>query len=84
MTVQLVDEGRLRLNDTVEQWLPGMVPKGAAITIRMLLNHQRNLRFYRGRGWSASVLANPHRYWLPQELVAVGTAHPPTFPLGRA
>ena len=39
IVLQLVDEGRLRLDDTVEQWLPDMVPNGAAITIRMLLNH---------------------------------------------
>jgi D-alanyl-D-alanine carboxypeptidase len=84
ITLQLVGEGRLRLNDTVERWLPGMVPNGAAITIRMLLEHTSGIFDYTADAdWNASVLANPHRYWSPQELVAVATAHPPMFPPGQ-
>lgn len=41
--LQLEGEGRLSLDDSVEQWLPGMVrgngDDGAAITVRQLLNH---------------------------------------------
>jgi D-alanyl-D-alanine carboxypeptidase len=84
ITLQLVGEGRLRLNDTVEQWLPGMVPNGAAITIRMLLRHTSGIFDYAADAdWAASVFAHPHRDWSPQELVAVATAHPPTFPPGQ-
>jgi D-alanyl-D-alanine carboxypeptidase len=84
ITLQLVDEGRLRLDDTVERWLPGMVPNGAAITIRMLLNHTSGIFDYLvDPDWFAAVLANPYRYWSPQELVAVATAHPPLFPPGQ-
>jgi D-alanyl-D-alanine carboxypeptidase len=84
ITLQLVEEGRLRLIDTVERWLPGMVPNGAAITIRMLLNHTSGIFDYvEDPDWFAAVLANPYRYWSPQELVAVGTAHPPLFPPGQ-
>jgi D-alanyl-D-alanine carboxypeptidase len=36
--LQLVGEGRLALDDTVEQWLPG-VPSASRITIAMLLGH---------------------------------------------
>ena len=39
VVLQLVSEGKLRLEDTVEQWLPGLVPNGDGITIRQLLNH---------------------------------------------
>jgi D-alanyl-D-alanine carboxypeptidase len=84
ITLQLVGEGRLRLNDTVEQWLPGMVPNGAAITIRMLLRHTSGIFDYvSDADWFAAVLAHPHYDWSPQELVAVATAHPPTFPPGQ-
>jgi len=84
ITLQLVGEGRLRLDDTVERWLPGMVPNGSAITIRMLLNHTSGIFDYlNDPDWLAAVLADPYRYWSPQELVAVGTAHPPLFPPGQ-
>jgi D-alanyl-D-alanine carboxypeptidase len=32
--MQLDAEGVLSLDDTVEQWLPGLVPDGGSITIR--------------------------------------------------
>src|SRR5512144_2767426 len=46
VALQLVQDGRLRLDDTVERWLPGVVPNGQAITVRMLLN-QRAVRLHR-------------------------------------
>jgi D-alanyl-D-alanine carboxypeptidase len=39
VVLQLVGEGRLRLGDTLERWLPGRISNGSAITIRQLLNH---------------------------------------------
>jgi D-alanyl-D-alanine carboxypeptidase len=39
LILQLAGEGRLRLADTVEHWLPGLLPYGNRITIRELLNH---------------------------------------------
>ena len=84
ITLQLVGEGRLRLKDTVERWLPGMVPNGAAITIRMLLKHTSGIFDYvADADWLASALADPYRSWSPQELVAVATAHPAMFPPGQ-
>lgn len=84
ITLQLVGEGLLRLNDTVQKWLPGMVPNGKAITIRMLLRHTSGIFDYvSDADWLAAVFAHPHYDWSPQELVAVATAHPPTFPPGK-
>jgi D-alanyl-D-alanine carboxypeptidase len=39
VVLQLVGEGKLALDDTVERWLPGSIPNGDAITVRQLLNH---------------------------------------------
>ena len=39
LVLQLVAEGRLALDDSVNRWLPGQVPNGSAITVRMLLDH---------------------------------------------
>jgi D-alanyl-D-alanine carboxypeptidase len=36
VVLQLVDEGWLRLDDSVEHWLPGVVPNGSRITVRQL------------------------------------------------
>ena len=37
--LQLVAEGRLRLEDPVERWLPGVLSYGGKITVRELLDH---------------------------------------------
>lgn len=37
--MQLVDEGKLRLDQKLEEFFPGMFPNGDEITIKMLLNH---------------------------------------------
>jgi D-alanyl-D-alanine carboxypeptidase len=43
IVLQFVAEGRLRLSDTLERHLPGIVPGGKKITIRQLLNHTSGL-----------------------------------------
>jgi len=49
----------------------------------MLLNHTSGIFDYiQDPDWLASAYADPDRYWSPQELVAVGIAHPPLFAPG--
>jgi D-alanyl-D-alanine carboxypeptidase len=43
VTLQLAEEGRLSLEDTVERWLPGLLPYGAEITIRQLMTDTSGL-----------------------------------------
>ena len=40
---QLAEEGSLRLSDTVELWLPGLLPYGDRITVAQLLVHRSGL-----------------------------------------
>jgi len=40
---QLLEEGKLRLESTLEEHLPGVVPRGGEITIRHLLGHRSGL-----------------------------------------
>jgi D-alanyl-D-alanine carboxypeptidase len=40
---QLVEEGKLRLDDTLADHLPGVVPRGDEMTIRQLLGHRSGL-----------------------------------------
>jgi serine beta-lactamase-like protein LACTB len=45
-TMQLVDRGRLTLDDTVGKWLPDVPVSLRPITIRQLLSHQSGIRHY--------------------------------------
>ena len=40
---QLAEEGKLRLSDSVERWLPGLLPYGDRITVAQLLTHTSGL-----------------------------------------
>jgi len=44
--LQLVDDGRLALDDRVERHLPGVVPGGERITVRQVLQHTSLLHDY--------------------------------------
>ncbi|PSL04611.1 D-alanyl-D-alanine carboxypeptidase [Haloactinopolyspora alba] len=83
VTLQLVDEGRLRLDDTVQTWLPGAVPDGDRISVRQLLDHTSGLYDYQDTlpmpPESDFILDNRWRTWDPTELVERGVAHPPAF-----
>ncbi|WP_129666103.1 serine hydrolase domain-containing protein [Phytoactinopolyspora endophytica] len=88
VALQLVDEGRLRLEDTVEAWLPGVVPDGDRITVRQLLNHTSGLYDYKDTLTvppKPEFLDNRWRTWTSTELVRRALANPPTFePPGSA
>jgi D-alanyl-D-alanine carboxypeptidase len=43
VVLRLAQEGRLRTSDTVERWLPGVLPYGNRITIAQLLTHRSGL-----------------------------------------
>ena len=77
--LQLVEEGVLTLEDSVEKWLPGLVPNGENITIRHLLNHTSGIPEYSSI-FLGEALQNPGRFWQPEEIVAI--AQPPDFAPG--
>jgi D-alanyl-D-alanine carboxypeptidase len=84
VVLQLVGEGKLRLSDSVERWLPGLVPHGDAVSIRQLLNHTSGLADFE---YDPVVLAPylagdlAHR-WAPRRLVQIAVSHPPLFAPG--
>ncbi|UYM03605.1 serine hydrolase domain-containing protein [Solicola gregarius] len=87
VVLQLVGEGRLRLNDTIEEWLPGAVPDGDRITMRQLLNHTSGLYDYQDTlpmPPTPEFFANRWRTWTPDELVERAVAEPPTSEPGSA
>lgn len=83
--LQLVGEGRLSLDDSVERRLPGVVPGGQDITVRQLLNHTSGIYNYTDdETWLADALATPEKHWTPLELVAVATSQEPVFAPGTS
>ena len=83
VVLELAAEGKLSLDDNIEHWLPSLVPNGATITLRELLNHTSGLFNYsEGAEWVETVLADPKRIWVPKELIALSAAHTPYFTAG--
>jgi D-alanyl-D-alanine carboxypeptidase len=83
--LQLVDEGKLSLGDSVERWLPGLVPNGENITIRQLLNMKAGLYDYPNdpRVEGDFVKGNWAHKWSPRRLVEIGVSHKPLFAPGK-
>jgi len=85
IVLQLVDEGRLRLSDTVESLLPGMVAGNSQATIEQLMrlqsgiydhvNDPRYLEPYLG--------GNFEYVYTPLQLLALSNDHPPVFAPGE-
>ncbi|MGX1544951.1 serine hydrolase domain-containing protein [Streptomyces adustus] len=84
LVLQLVAEGRLSLDDTVQHFLPGSIHDGDLITVRQLLNHTSGLYpFEQDPAFSAPYLRGDARYyWSPKRLVALANAHTPLFAPG--
>jgi D-alanyl-D-alanine carboxypeptidase len=80
VALQLVQEGWLALDQSVEQWLPGLLPNGAAINVRQLLNHTSGLPDYLTDGFAEQAHREPERVWTPQELIASALQRPTRAP----
>jgi D-alanyl-D-alanine carboxypeptidase len=79
-------EGRLRLDDTVDRWLPGSLPYGDQVTIRQLLNHTGGVPNYPDSLWEALYTSPEARYraWKPHKLVGLVAGEPQLRVAGSA
>jgi D-alanyl-D-alanine carboxypeptidase len=84
VVLQLVAEHRLSLDDSVERWLPGVVPAGDAITVRELMNHTSGLHDYIDLAFYLQILREPLTRWEPLQLVRRAVAQPPLFAPGTS
>ncbi|MCZ4603072.1 serine hydrolase [Streptomyces sp. Lzd4kr] len=93
--LQLEAEGRLSLDDSVDEWLPGLVRgnghDGREVTLRQLLNHTSGIFNYTadedfGRTYFLKDGFFEHRYDTkkPAELVALAMTHKPDFAPGTS
>ncbi|MEV0423163.1 serine hydrolase domain-containing protein [Streptosporangium canum] len=77
VVLQLVDEGKVRLDEPIDQYLPGLVPDGEHITVRQLLNHTSHLHDYMSEpGYSTNRWRGDARFrsFQPRELLEVAFA----------
>jgi D-alanyl-D-alanine carboxypeptidase len=68
--LKLAENNILSLDDSLHEWLPAFVNIDSNITIRQLLNHTSGLADYNNIvGYPDSILANPNRVFVPNELL---------------
>jgi D-alanyl-D-alanine carboxypeptidase len=83
--LQLVDQGKLRLDDPVSTYQPE-VPNGAHITIRQLLTMTSGLFDYiedEGLLREAFMGFDPYKVWQPKDLPPLAFKHKPYFAPGK-
>ena len=84
LLMQLVGEGKLSLDDTIDKYVGG-VPNGATITLRQLADMTSGVASYTANSaFTEALFANPRRRWTPREVLDLGLAVSPDFPPGTA
>ncbi len=76
--LQLVDQGKVGLDDPISKHVPG-VPNGDAVTIRQLAGMRSGLFDYTDVT-QAAMPDDPQRQYTPQDLLEIISQHPPVFP----
>ncbi len=81
--LQLVQEGKLALDDPIDKYWPG-VPNGDRITIAQLSEMRSGLYSYTfDPQFNALLDSDPNKVWTPEELLAIAFSHPVDFAPGE-
>jgi len=81
-TLQLMQEGRLSLDDKLSQWLPqvsGKIENSDTITNRQLLNHSSGIPESLTDDFAEAVFSDPSRIWAPEDFLAFVYGEPSEF-----
>jgi D-alanyl-D-alanine carboxypeptidase len=87
LILQLSEERKLSLDDTLGQWLPAVAANPAlhmpgAVTIRQLLNHTSGIyELVENEELRNALVADPAKRWNPEDVLAF-VNRPPYFPPG--
>jgi D-alanyl-D-alanine carboxypeptidase len=85
LTMKLIEEEILSLDDTVEKWLPDLILQGDQMTIKMLLNHSAGVfDITHSVSFWEELFANPSREWTNQEILSNSVPNTPVFSPGTA
>jgi D-alanyl-D-alanine carboxypeptidase len=70
IALSLVSKGKLELDDTIDDWLPGVWPKAGDVTVRQMLQHTAALPDYiRQQAFIDLLMSDPAQYLSPLELI---------------
>ena len=70
LTLKLVEEGKLSLEDPVKKWLPGFPNIDNSITVSQLLNHTSGVGgFFNNEEIWTDLLRDKARTWTPEEVL---------------
>jgi len=85
VALQLVRDGRLGLDDTIGQRLPGMPPAWAGVTVRQMLNHTSGLPDYtQSSAFAKHAQTNPRGFVSPTGIIDWVRADKLAFPPGSS
>jgi len=80
--LQLAQENKLSLADTIGQYVPDM-PNGDSATLRQLADMTSGIPSYTSDPqWISQVFAEPEKQWSPQQLIAFVAGEPADFAPG--
>jgi len=88
--LQLVEEGKIKLDERVEKYLGAekwfsRLPNSRQITVRQLMNHTSGLVRYEFKDqFTKDLTANPDKIWKPEELLAYLFDEKAPFEAGKA
>jgi D-alanyl-D-alanine carboxypeptidase len=84
LLMQLVDRGKIRLNDKLSKWYPRL-PVADKITVGMLASSTSGYADYvKVQSFLDAFHANVFASWKPDELIKIGTSQPRLFPPGTS
>jgi D-alanyl-D-alanine carboxypeptidase len=84
LLLQLVDDGKIRLDDPISKWYPSL-PRADEITLAMLAGSTSGYFHYvNSDAFIDAVHAYPFRHWRPDELIQIGTEMPMLFEPGTS
>jgi D-alanyl-D-alanine carboxypeptidase len=70
VTLHLVQQGRLGLDDTIGHWLPSFPAAWKSVTVREMLNHTSGLPDYtKSDGFAEQVATDPQGYVAPSTII---------------
>lgn len=81
LLLQLVERGKISLDDPVSKWLPSL-PHGNEITVGMVAQGTSGYASYYTNQWVQEFRSDPFRAWTPAEMTQIGTSQPLDFPPG--
>jgi len=84
VVLSLVSKGKLGLDDTIGQWLPGVWPLADDITVRQLLAHTGGMPDYiRQPAFIDQLISDPGQYMTPLQLMSYVNTKAPGLPPGE-